>query len=907
MLPWRMWAWNMVARTLRCYDDDNSCNCIDDFTNEHLAYLSNNVCRIGAATYAGPMYGQWLGIVRCEAEDFELAAGMDEVVDYAFHYNLWLDSNSAGLTGFTFFTYQLDDPTLPAVWDSDLVTGKHYDGINSWNVHPPLRHDRYDNESITIATDLPLSKWTWCAAYDTAHRSNALQDEFFTLGVHVALYSFVGGVPDPECTCYLSVSAMKVNYLNPVVNSLDRMHMPAAGGVRLVLSGLGFDQIDAELNSTDRYSNNNPACAWNSIVDFIHFEGKQGQGTTTLSRAAGDFAITSDSRIVIQSMPALAAGTYDIRLEKQGVGAAGGIGTVEAYAGDWMAGDNGQASPGVRISFLVGEYVDPPRPPLPTFKWRWIIGGLDVDAYYSPIDICGPDIFWDGRLTSISSLKRSIDEMSGMFNISDVNVEMASHDMHFQKLLAQGYCKNQMVEIAHVWATEPVGWMYHVFHGIVDDNSFQGPEYRALIKDISRKHFRKKIPRYTITKSEWPDAHENAIGMGYPELIGLHAHTTGSSPGSIEAHCVDTVNHRYAAAGGPVMMDQVWSANALQTEGAGDDYTISFDALGRTYIDFNAPQGDKKITFNCRGYSFALWNSTNGYVQNPAYLLLFYIVFICQVPLAFTDLASFDEVATMFDDQGYGEIGRWAGTEIKDADDYLQELLFSFGIKIWPDRYGRFKVGRKDLTNYETDLTIWAQIHTSDPPNREYNLPGAFNFVRARWDYQPAPSLWLGADEKEREDSVEAYGERSEDTWDYPWINSSEFAVQRMAKDFRRLAFGHRKVTFDLPMEFIDKLDIFDNFKLQDPYDLHPQGEGSVGHYYYVTALTYEWMNQKISVEAEDLEWLVSQCFIIGRCEDIANSWENATQWMRFFGYVGSCATNSLPGGSPLKVICPCE
>lgn len=911
MLPWRLWVTNMVARSLRCTCNDNSCDAIGEFTNDHLAYAGGDVYYLGAATTAGPMYHQWVGVARCQAADFELASGMDEVVDYAVQFETWIDNNDVGATGFSLLIGQLDDPALPNVWNEDTVTGKHYDGVNAWNLYPPTYHTRYDSYGITIAADMPLSDWSWCASYDGAHRSNNDQDEFFALGVEMRMGNYVGvgtpfGVGD-SCNAYVRINAFKVNYLNPVVNSLNRMHMPAAGGVRLVLRGLAFDQDDAELNSKDRYSGNLLGANWNSLVDFIDFIGQQGQGTTTLNGAAGDFTVVSDTRIVIENMPALTAGTYHIRLRKNGVGVAGAIGDVEAYAGDWEAADDGHVTPSTRFALFVGDYVDPPRPPLLKFKWRWIIGGLEIDKYYAPIDIKAPDIFWDGRVLSVSTLKRSIDEMSGMFNISDVNVDMASHEKEFQKLLATGYCKNQVVQIAHAWATEPAHWDYVIFNAIVDDNSLQGPIYRALLKDISRKHLRKVLPRYTITESEWPDAHENALGMGYPELLGLHSHTTGSNPGAIEAHCVDTTIFKYAAAGGPVDITQVWSAGSLQTEGAGNDYTVSHDTYGRTYIDFNADQGDKKITFNCTGYRFGIWNSDNGYVQNPAYVLLFFLVFICEVPLAFIDMASFNTLADQFEDQGYDEIGRWAGTELKEADTSLQELLFSAGIKIWPDRLGRFTVGRKDLTNYETDLTIWAQIHTMEAPDRTYELPEAINFVKAQWDYQPAPSLWLGADEKQREDAVEDYEDRNEATWEYPWINNGDFAIQRIAEDLRRLSYGHRKVSFTLPMEMIRDIDIFDNFKLQDPYDIHPTGEGSAGHYYYVTALTYDWMNQKIAVEAEDLEWLISQCFIIGRCDEIANSWEDATQYMRFFGYIGSCDDDSLPGGSPLKVICPCE
>ena len=64
------------------------------------------------------------------------------------------------------------------------------------------------------------------------------------------------------------------------------------------------------------------------------------------------------------------------------------------------------------------------------------------------------------------------------------------------------------------------------------------------------------------------------------------------------------------------------------TEGVGNDYTITYELGGRTCINFNVNQGDNKITFNCEGYMFAAWNSGNGYVQNPAYVIGFLFAFM---------------------------------------------------------------------------------------------------------------------------------------------------------------------------------------------------------------------------------------------------------------------------------------
>jgi len=471
-------------------------------------------------------------------------------------------------------------------------------------------------------------------------------------------------------------------------------------------------------------------------------------------------------------------------------------------------------------------------------------------------------------------------------------------------LLAQGHCKNQVVEIMHGWATEPVGWMQHMFHGIVDDYSLKGPTFTATLKDVSRRHFRKTMPRVTVTTAAYPAAHDNAIGQGIPDLVGLHSLTTGTAPGSIEALCVNTGTHKYIAALAPIGITEVYSAGTLI--GAGN-YAITFEEGGRTFINFTVSQGDNKITFNCTGYSLPAWDSGAGYVQNPAYVLGFYLIYLCQVPINFVDIASLDAVAQQFTDGGFSTAGRLALTTNKSADAYLQELLFSYGIKMWSDMRGRFKFGRKNLADISSKGTIFAQIDTQDAPERPYNLRDAISYVKARWDFHPASAIWEGAGEESRQAAIDDYGERAEDAWDYPWISSAAFATQRMNEDLLRLAYGHRTVSFTLPLEFISLIDIFDDFQLQDPFDISAAGTGSPGHYYYVTSLEYDFQNQKLKVEAEDLQWLMGQCMIIGKYAELNRNYNNATPWQQGFAYIGRCVEDTFTNGDPNKKICKCN
>lgn len=906
----------------RCSDNDTEGPEATKWTTRHI-----ETSKIGNATVGTPPnanYYSWKTIFKARAEDYALQPvidgvahpSMDEVLDFGVTITAAIQHADCAPNKFDIWWEALNCPIQAYVWNPDTVTGRHYDGVNQWLPNYPYYMGCRDGEHFEdppyAPSDFPITATRWIPSrFGAVNYGNDSQEILFHSGLVFFLdIAGCGGgctsplAPNEELSGCVALHNLKVNYVNPVVNSLSRQFMPPVGGVPLILTGLAFDQSDAELSSTDRCSLNS-AIAWASHVWKIYFIGLQGQGTTTLTRDAAPpngFTVDSDTQITISAMPALANGTYEILLEKQNVN---GIGIVEAYAGDWTCDAEGLCVPGTRRSFLVGEITDPPRPPLLTFKWRWIIDGLPVDKYYAPLDTRAPEIFWSGRVLGVSTLKRSIDSMTGMFSVSDMNVDLASNDKQFQMLLAQGHCKNQVVEIMHGWATEPVGWMRHMFHGIVDDYSLHGPTFKIMLKDVSRRHFRKTMPRLTITTAEYPSAHDNAIGQGMPDLVGLHSLTTGSAPGSIEALCVNTAARKYIAAAAPIGITEVYSAGTFVNPA---NYAITFEDGGRTYITFTATQSDNKITFNCTGYSLPAWDdATSGYIQNPAYVLGFYLIYLCNVPINFVDIASLDVLAQQFKDTGYGTIGRLALTVNKDADAYLKELLFSFGIKMWPDMRGRFTFGRKEIGDIATDVHIFAQIDTQDAPERPYNLRGAINYAKARWDFHPAAALWDGAGEQVRQPAVDDYGERHEAPWDYPWIADATFAAQRMNEDLIRLAYGHRTVKFQLPLEFIADIEIFDNIQLQDQFDIHPTGGGSQGHYYYVTSLEYDFQNQKLNVEAEDLQWLMGQCMVIGKYAELNRNYNNATPWQRGFAYIGRCIEGTFANGDPNKKICKCN
>jgi len=906
-LPYREWT-SIIIRTIAYNSIDNADNTIDRMSDLHI---EDGIIGHGNDG-SDPKYWGWYPII-IATDSFELVSSADEIVDIGADVEISLLENSAGVGSWDFYIMNMTKPADPNTWDPDAINGKYYDGVHQWGSYPPYSGGEQGERPTLNIGDLPYSARFWMPSYSGGQAvSNMEQEHIFRVGFAFYFSNYDIGSPfnnNEYFKCDFSATKITANFLNPVVNSISRNRFSGSGGEELIMRGLGFNQDDAELSDASRCSSNNPA-NWDSIVDLIIFEGQEGQGDYTLIRTDGDFSVDSDTKITIPSMPAMNGGVYKIKLIKQNVLPGIEDILVESYAGEFFTDASGKMTSGVddlygMFTLVIGEAES--KAPYFTWEWAWKIAGELVWKYYAPIDMRADDRFYEGRILSAASTTRSIDDFTGMFQVADMEIELASNDSEFQKLLAQGYCKNQPVKLYFGWTDEPHGWKERYFQGIVDDYVLSGPTFKATLKDITQKYLRKKMPLYIVTTEEWPNAHENAIGKAIPEVLGLHSLTSGENLGAIEALCIDTTSNKYIAAAHPLnSVLQVYADNVLVNPA---NYTVSNDAEGRTFITFTSSQGDKKITYNAEGYSLAAWDSSNGYIENPAYVLGFFLVYLAEVPIDYIDTDSLDEVADLFEDNGWDECGKLAFTELEDASSVLQKLLFSFGIKAWPDREGKLHFGRKDLTTFDTDKTIIAQTDCINAPIIEFNLRDAVNRIKVSWDYYPAASVFGGAREFESDASITDFESEIEnyETWEYPCVSCEDFAVLRAGEDLQRLSYGNRIVSFTLPIDFINELEIFDTFILQDTFGLSPSGEGEEQHYYYVTSLTYDFQNMTIGVKASDLQWLAGQCFIIGRCSELEHNYENASQWMKVFGYIGSCDDESLPGGDPLKKICKCQ
>jgi len=385
-----------------------------------------------------------------------------------------------------------------------------------------------------------------------------------------------------------------------------------------------------------------------------------------------------------------------------------------------------------------------------------------VTKYYAPIDARAPGAFYEGRIKQMSSLKRAIDDKTGLFQVADLSLTLANNDKEFSKLLTSHILKNQEATIYHAWTDEPEASKSHICTMIVEDHSLKGTHFNLKLKDITKKYFTKKVPTEICTEEEFPNIYPDHIGRRMPEILGLA--TLGTSyehPGAVEAVYIDTTLYRYlAAAGTLVSVPAVYSNDVLMATPG--DYSIVY-AGGRTYIDFVADQGDNTVAFDAHGYSLAAWDSANGYIQNLAYIIEYYLRFLMGIPASLVNMPSFVEVATYFTNLGVHENCYLILQDEEDAMEILRQMLFTGGAKGFVAKDGKFKLERKDVHNYEItslDSHLLSQIELFDAPERQWNLLNAINTIKARYGYIPWQRLFKGAQETYKDNY---FGEIMED------------------------------------------------------------------------------------------------------------------------------------------------
>lgn len=913
-----------------------------DWTIVHFDY-----CQYGHAKDVGPLSWRWDTLIKPSEASFIRPSGMNEPCAFSVDMGFQLKSNTAGSTSFDLEDGILQLPASPFKWDPLTCSGRYYKNTTVWGTAwPHTRQLSGALPTITVA-DLPKNYTFW---YPPG-KANTYREELFRCGYIInpknyapAVWPWVGN--PKEFICSVTPSRMHIQYLNAVTNTITPNRCGTQAGHVIVFDGMGFNNTNADIGGGWPWGG---TCT--DIVDEIKFIRK-GDGLTYTytpivgALSSGEFRVDSNLRITLVTL-AMQPGSYEVLLRKVNVKFSGQARTfdIEDYAGDWSVDPNGRVwrigeDASGRITFLVtDDYMDPdgdPRGRLTGGKLGGGSGGsaagraeagagvmlltdwqfenlMDEESlrHYSKLDTRGPDRFYEGRILAAPSITRATDDLTGLPAVSDTTIDLANHDLEMTKIMAQYLIVNRYVSLFAGFYDEPDAWREAVLRCIVDDHDDMGPTWRFYLKDISKKYSAVKIPKYLITQEEYPDASEDAIGRGMPEPLGL-CYLNGEAKGAVKALCTDTgVNSgifEYLAARGSLKsITEVYSDG----EDMAGHWSVVYKDGGRTYIIFDADQGDNDVTFNCTGYMFLPWNDPiNGYVQNPSYVLAFLISLIAEVPIELLDTESFDELATLFTNLGWQQTAHLIVQDPHQLEEKIEELCFTFGIKMWFDKYGRYKVGKKTLCDLDTDLILYDEIDALTPAKRKPAQRKAVNFARVLWDYYPCADTFKNANEETKQSSVDALKAVREDSrapWEFKWTDSEDVVTNRIKELLLQRAYGYPRIYFSLPMVWFRELDVFDNFYYQSHFGPSTTGSGEKQRLYYIESIGYDFDGEKMDIIGVDLTYLMAQCMIIGKCAEINADYTLASPWMRAFAYIGRCTEGTFANGDPNKLICKCE
>jgi len=505
-----------------------------------------------------------------------------------------------------------------------------------------------------------------------------------------------------------------------------------------------------------------PKAAISAPFEFFEYS-YEGQPSAALDRTLGDFIVDSNSQITIPAnkFPSLAKGTYEIELEKLNHGCGK---NVTAYAGDWRTDPLGRIYKGRRFTFLIDDtYVEKGfrsrRSPLVlmdmSFKDRQ---GNEFQKPIAEADVRTSNKIYEGLLLDFSTINRAVNDKAGNFKGTSMELDLSNHKKTYSQILYDyPLLKNREVDIAVAQADEPESWKDPLLKMIVDDYRIKGTSFKVVLKDLAQKIFNKSIPKKICTTAEYPNLSEDYIGAAMPEVLGLNVLGAGKAPGAVEAvqvsadvylasyrtlYSIDTVYSDYTAVGG---------------------WTVYYDHGGRTYIKL-AGQDDKIITFDCKGcFGITGWNSANGYIENPAYVLLYVIAKIMEIRFADLIRYSFDEIAALFESGGEEESGRIILQNTQRASVSMKQLLFDYGVKAFVATDGRLECGKKDISNYATNIIIFDQADLQESADRKWNQDEAVNRVKVESDYYPSADMFKSGQQDEKVDLIEEIDEVRED------------------------------------------------------------------------------------------------------------------------------------------------
>jgi hypothetical protein len=213
--------------------------------------------------------------------------------------------------------------------------------------------------------------------------------------------------------------------------------------------------------------------------------------------------------------------------------------------------------------------------------------------------------FFEGKILSASSIRRSIVDRRNTFVNFQYSVEIIDTDFDLGRLLAGPYAPLVRGSACRcgLFSTDVPGRYTYLEGRILSPKMTTNLAYSIPVVANSLP-LEDVVPRSFINKHDFPNSDPAVDAKVIPLIYGIHDSTGITNKGMIPAYRVDSINFRYLLSLGILnAVLNVYSNDVLMTEGS--DYTIIFPVIGGkqlTMIQFTADQEDKRVAADVEGY-----------------------------------------------------------------------------------------------------------------------------------------------------------------------------------------------------------------------------------------------------------------------------------------------------------------
>lgn len=516
--------------------------------------------------------------------------------------------------------------------------------------------------------------------------------------------------------------------------------------------------------------------------------------------------------------------------------------------------------------------------------------------YFAKTECRFSDIFYYGLLISVSSVKRTIQNNLGLFEVSSVTVTISNieNGLFNYWFGSSATFKFKGVPVSLKCGEESLirDDYINFYEGLIDNYEASNGKINLYLKD----HFW-TLPQTPsvgyVTEAKFSNALPAILGKPLPFCYGIHS-STEQSTASLDAdarnrgawptlfidrrstrrffliayHAVKSIDNVYAYTPGRGSLELIenvdyyaWPAGFI--EGTRCAY-IEITTTGWTDKVTDASGNLGEVTVNVHGKT-DLEDGTGALLLNPVSILKDAFKFYLGDPSINT--TKFNEAIAAADARAYFAAGGYV--EEISTSQFLKEICDSFSIRLFPDTLGRVSIDIFEPTGPSSFVSKIYEardvLQGSYSVDFQANVQSAedaqiINKVDYQHKYHWAKKLFFGNDTFKDDTSIDRYAEKRL-AIPMKW-NSTQGGAKDVAS---RYVFLYRNpvphINFKLPIKGTF-LDLTDQIKFN--HWEAPHAEGFVDERFEIISHQFDPESCTVDIRAIDVESITQDAFFLG-------------------------------------------